>query len=280
MRVEFRGEAGAKLVGEAHGDAANPPVLLLHGGGQTRHAWGDTARELGLAGFRGVALDLRGHGDSDWSEDGDYAIERYLGDLNRVVEALGQRPALVGASFGGLMSLLGQGNDPALAWAIVLVDIATSVQVPGIMRIVEFMTGKPEGFASLEEVAAAIQAYQPQRKRPPSLEGLAKNVRLGADGRYRWHWDPRFMQGKRPENSPLRRDRLEGAARSLRVPTLLVRGKQSDVVAESDVQSFLSHAPHAEFVDVRDAGHMVAGDVNDVFSSVVVEFLTRHQPRT
>jgi pimeloyl-ACP methyl ester carboxylesterase len=280
MRVEFRGEAGAKLVGEAHGDAASPPVLLMHGGGQTRHAWGDTARELGLAGFRGVALDLRGHGDSDWSADGDYAIERYLGDLRRVVEALGQKPALVGASFGGLMSLLGQGQDPELAWGIVLVDIATSVQVPGIMRIVEFMTGKPEGFASLEEVAAAIQAYQPQRKRPPSVEGLAKNVRLGADGRYRWHWDPRFMEGKRPENSPLRRDRLESAARSLRVPTLLVRGKQSDVVAESDVQTFLSHAPHAEFVDVRDAGHMVAGDVNDVFSRVVVEFLTRHQPRT
>jgi pimeloyl-ACP methyl ester carboxylesterase len=278
MRVEFRGEAGARLVGDAHGDATNPPVILLHGGGQTRHAWGDTARALGAAGLYALALDLRGHGDSDWSEDGDYAIQRYLGDLTRIVHALGQKPALVGASFGGLMSLLGQGSDPELAWAVVLVDIATSVQVPGIMRIVEFMTGKPDGFESLEEVAAAVQAYQPQRKRPPSLEGLARNVRLGADGRYRWHWDPRFMQGKRPENSPLRADRLEQAARSLEVPTLLVRGKQSDVVAESDVQTFLSYVPHAEFVDVRDAGHMVAGDVNDVFSSVVVEFLGRHRP--
>jgi non-heme chloroperoxidase len=279
-RLEFRGDAGTKLVGDAHGQPGDPAVLLLHGGGQTRHAWGDTARRLGAAGFYAIALDLRGHGDSEWSSDGDYRIERYLVDLECIIRELGQRPALVGASFGGLMSLLGQGKNPELSWALALVDIATTAQVEGIRRIVNFMTQAPHGYGSLEEVADAIAAYQPQRKRPDNLEGLAKNVRKGPDGRYRWHWDPRFMHDKGPEQSPLRPDRLEHAARSLRVPTLLVRGKQSDVIALSDVLTFQSYAPHAEFVDVRDAGHMVAGDVNDVFSEAVIEFLTRSVPRS
>jgi pimeloyl-ACP methyl ester carboxylesterase len=279
-RLEFSGVDGARLVGDAHGQPGDPAVLLLHGGGQTRHAWGDTAQRLAQAGFYALSLDLRGHGDSDWSKDGNYHIERYLSDLDVITAALGQKPALVGASFGGIMSLLAQGANPELAWALVLVDIATTAQLEGIRRIVNFMTQAPNGFASLEEVAEAIQAYQPQRKRPPSLEGLAKNVRKGEDGRYRWHWDPAFIRDKGPDNSPLRRDRLEEAARALRVPTLLVRGKQSDVIALSDVHTFQSHAPHAEFVDVRDAGHMVAGDVNDVFSDAVIDFLTRHVPRS
>src|SRR5690349_18094568 len=108
-RLEFSGDGGTRLVGDAHGQPGNPAVVLLHGGGQTRHAWGDTARLLGAAGFYAIALDLRGHGDSEWSSDGDYRIDRYLLDLELLSEQLGQRPALVGASFGGLMSLLGQG---------------------------------------------------------------------------------------------------------------------------------------------------------------------------
>jgi non-heme chloroperoxidase len=160
---------------------------------------------------------------------------------------------------------------------VVLVDIATSAKLDGIRRIVDFMSQKPEGYASIDEVADAIAAYQPHRKRPTNLEGLAKNVRRGADGRYRWHWDPKFLRPSSPQGSPLRADRLEAAARALKVPTLLVRGKQSDVIGEEEVRQFLAIAPHAEYVDVRDAGHMIAGDNNDLFTDAVLGFLDRHR---
>jgi len=137
------------------------------------------------------------------------------------------------------------------------------------------MSRKPEGYASLEEVADAIADYQPQRKRPTNLDGLAKNVRRGADGRYRWHWDPKFLRPSTPEGSPLRPDRLQAAARALSVPALLVRGKLSDVLGDQEVQQFLDLVPHAQYVDVSGAGHMIAGDSNDLFTEAVLGFLDR-----
>jgi len=267
---------GVELVAESLGPESARSVILLHGGGQTRHAWGSTAERLAAAGFRSLALDLRGHGESAWATDGDYRVDRFVADLRCVIANLAlSRPVLVGASMGGITSLVAQGEHPELASSLVLVDIATTAQVTGIARIMEFMRQRPEGFASLDEVAAAIAAYQPQRKRPPNLEGLSKNVRLGPDGRYRWHWDPAFIAPTDPQTSPLRKERLVAAARALTVPVLLVRGKQSDVIAEEDVNEFQRHVPHAEFIDVRDAGHMVAGDSNDVFSDAVLGFLAR-----
>jgi pimeloyl-ACP methyl ester carboxylesterase len=272
-RLAFPGEEGITLVGDAYGDAHAPPVILLHGGGQTRHAWGDTAAAIGRAGYRAIALDGRGHGESDWSPSGTYVIDYFIADLKRVIAALGRKPVLVGASLGGLTSLLAEGESPGLSRAVVLVDIAVSAKIDGIRRIVDFMSQKPEGYASLEEVADAIAAYQPQRRRPANLDGLAKNVRRGPDGRYRWHWDPKFLRRSTPESSPLRPDRLMASARALTVPALLVRGKLSDVLGEEEVRQFLALVPHAKYVDVSGAGHMIAGDDNDVFTDAVLAFL-------
>jgi pimeloyl-ACP methyl ester carboxylesterase len=277
-RITFRGEEGIALVGDAWGDSKAPPVILLHGGGQTRHAWGNTALAIARAGYYAVSLDGRGHGESDWSPSGSYAIDFFIADLKRVIAALGPMPVLIGASLGGLTALLLEGESPGCARAVVLVDIATSAKLDGIQRIVDFMSQKPEGYASIEEVAAAIAAYQPHRKRPANLAGLAKNVRRGEDGRYRWHWDPKFLRPSSPAGNPLRAPRLEAAARALTVPALLVRGRQSDVIGEEEVRKFLALAPHAEYVDVRDAGHMIAGDNNDLFTDGVLGFLDRHRP--
>ncbi|MET0595323.1 MAG: alpha/beta hydrolase [Polyangiaceae bacterium] len=277
-RITFRGDEGITLVGDAYGDPSDPPVLLLHGGGQTRHAWGDTSAELAAAGYYAIALDGRGHGESDWSPSGSYVVDSFIADLKRVLAELGTKPALVGASLGGLTSLIAEGESPGLARAVVLVDIATTAKLEGIRRIVDFMSQKPEGYASLQEVADAIAAYQPQRKRPPSLEGLAKNVRQGPDGRYRWHWDPKFLRRSTPETSPLRPERLQAAAHALTVPTLLVRGKLSDVVGDDEARKFLEHVPHAKYVDVSGAGHMIAGDNNDHFTEAVLAFLRDAMP--
>jgi len=138
------------------------------------------------------------------------------------------------------------------------------------------MTANPDGFASLEQVADAISAYQPQRKRPENLDGLAKNVRLGADGRYHWHWDPRFRAAVRSREE--RQQRMEACGRRIDIPMLLVRGGQSDVLSEKGARDFLQLCPHNEYVNTAGAAHKVAGDRNDVFGSAVIDFLGRRVP--
>jgi non-heme chloroperoxidase len=274
QRVTFRTRDGIVLVGEAHGDPTTPPVVMLHGGGQTRYAWGGAAAALGAAGRHVVNMDLRGHGDSGWAPDSDYSLDAFVRDLVLVARELAHPPAVVGASLGGLAALLVAGEvAPELVSALVLVDIAPRMDPVGVERIVSFMTGNPDGFASLEEAADAIASYQPHRPRRKDLSGLRKNLRLGQDGRWRWHWDPRFMTGDRRPGARRDPERLERASTQLRIPVLLVRGRMSDIVSESGAHAFLSIVPHAEFVDVSDAGHMVAGDRNDVFTDAVVRFL-------
>jgi non-heme chloroperoxidase len=263
-----------RVAGDAWGDPSAPPVVLLHGGGQTRHAWGGTAAALAARGFHAVALDLRGHGDSDWAPDGDYSIDVLVADLRAVAATFPRPPALVGASLGGLTALVAEGEATGpFATAVVLVDIAPRVQPSGVQRIVSFMTANPDGFATLEEAADAVAAYVPHRPRPKDLNGLRRNLRQGPDGRWRWHWDPRMMSGARRVNATGDLGRLDAAARRLRVPTLLVRGRMSDVVSEEDARHFLALVPHARYADVSGAGHMVAGDRNDPFTEAVVDFL-------
>jgi len=274
QRVTFRTPDGVVLVGEAHGDPTAPSVVMLHGGGQTRYAWGGTAAALAGAGRHVANMDLRGHGDSGWARDGDYSLEAFVRDLQVVAKELNHPPAVVGASLGGLAALLTAGEvAPELVSALVLVDIAPRMDPVGVDRIIGFMTGNPDGFASLEEAAEAIAGYMPHRPRPTDLRGLQKNLRFGQDGRWRWHWDPVFMTGKQRPGPTRDPERLERAAKALRIPVLLVRGKLSDIVSEAGAKAFLDIVPHARFVDVSDAGHMVAGDKNDVFTDAVVEFL-------
>jgi pimeloyl-ACP methyl ester carboxylesterase len=172
---------------------------------------------------------------------------------------------------GGGTSLVAVGERHVDATALVLVDIAPKIETEGVANIQAFMSLKPDGFDSLEDVAVAIQSYQPHRQRKNNLDGLAKNVRLGSDGKYHWHWDPRFRAGTRDLGQ--RTARLEACARNLRLPTLLVRGGLSDLLSEEGAQDFLRLCPTAEYVSVTGAGHMVAGDRNDLFNDAVVSFL-------
>lgn len=272
------GHNGVTIAGDTWGDPAGQLVMLLHGGGQTRHAWKGAGETLGESGYHAVAFDARGHGDSDWAVTSEeYAPDCMVEDLICVATALGSNnPILVGASMGGGTSLLSLGLNKVDAAALVLVDMAPKIEPEGSRKIQEFMSQKPEGFDTLEEVAAAIANYQPHRKRPRNLDGLAKNVRLGANGKYVWHWDPKRRAGQRINGEY--RDRLRDAADTLTLPTLLVRGGLSDVLSEEGAQSFLQQAPHAEYVNVKDAAHMVAGDRNDIFAGSVVEFLKRVAP--
>jgi pimeloyl-ACP methyl ester carboxylesterase len=137
------------------------------------------------------------------------------------------------------------------------------------------MGSAPNGFESLEEVADAVAAYQPHRKRPTNIEGLRRNVRLREDGRLYWHWDPAFQSiGDDVQiDHAGHQQRLADAARAIRVPTLLVRGVLSDIVSEQGAAELLDMMPHATAIDVAGAGHMVAGDDNAIFVDHTTAFL-------
>ncbi len=276
--IEFQSSDGVTLRGMAWGDPGARPVIFLHGGGQTRHAWGRTAMLLSEGGWRSICLDARGHGDSDWSPEGSYSLDHFVDDLRSCVTSLGSRPAVVGASLGGMTALLTEARlGPEFLSELVLVDITPKTEPEGVERIMKFMRSNPDGFATLDEAADAVAGYLPHRQKPKDVSGLGRNLRQGDDGRYRWHWDPQILglgNLGRPRGEHIDTSLLTDAAISLRIPTLLVRGQLSDIVSEEGVKEFLETVPHAQYVDVSDAGHMVAGDSNDSFTDAVIQFLT------
>ena len=277
--VTFRGVDDLNLIGdEWNRDAASaegrPTVLMLHGGGQNRHSWKNTGQILADTGFHVVALDSRGHGDSDRSPTANYTVETLSGDILQVLYQIGRPVALVGASMGGLTGILAAHEaGPELVSKLILVDVVPRFEKDGSARIRDFMIGNVDGFASLEDAADAVAAYLPHRPKPRSPEGLKKNLRL-RDGRWYWHWDPAFLT--KPDDDPFTRmDMLEQAAINLQIPILLIRGKLSDVVSAEGVEDFLSKVPRAEFVELAEAGHTAAGDDNDAFTEVVVRFVNQ-----
>jgi pimeloyl-ACP methyl ester carboxylesterase len=271
---EFLGASGLKLAGETWGNPGDPPLLLLHGGGQTRGAWSGSGSRLASLGYHVIALDLRGHGESEWAPS--YAIETFADDVRAVCRSLGRPVVLVGASLGGISSLLAAGEEPrAAATAVVLVDIAHRPEEIGVSRILAFMRARPDGFASIEEAADAVAAYLHHRPPPESIEGLKKNLRL-KNGRWMWHWDPRLVDDFSNLDGLARAaERFLAAARAAEVPILVVRGKISDVLTDEIAREFLREVPQAQYADVADAGHMVAGDRNDRFIEAIAPFLAR-----
>jgi pimeloyl-ACP methyl ester carboxylesterase len=262
---------GVRLRGDRSSGRRGLPVLMLHGGGQTRHAWGGTAAALGERGWTTVAVDLRGHGDSDWSPYEDYGLDTFVGDVADLCAAFDVPPVLVGASLGGLSSMLAVAQG-APATALVLVDVAHRFEPAGARRIVEFMQARPAGFDSPDQAAEQVAAYLPHRAAPADSEGLLKNLRL-RDGRWHWHWDPALLGAGRPLVGVA--GRLRTAVAGLDLPILLVRGAISDVVTPEIAAEFATLAPRAEVVDVPAAAHMVAGDSNDRFTAAIAGFLER-----
>lgn len=274
--LNLAGARGLNLRATARGRADAAPALLLHGFGQSRHAWRATGNALASAGYYALAPDARGHGESDFAPDGDYAVDDFVADARRILDRL-DAPVVVGASIGGMVGMLAEaeGRDP-VARALVLVDIVPRWNPDGVQRILDFMGARPDGFDSLDEVAAAIADYLPHRNRDRALTGLRPYLRETPDGRWVWHWDPRLLAIAEADTAPYH-DRFMAAARRITCPTLLITGARSDVVDAEAADEFLDAVPHAEHVRVEGARHMVAGDANDAFTRTVLEFI-EHLP--
>ncbi|HEY3695418.1 alpha/beta hydrolase [Phenylobacterium sp.] len=274
--IQVEGADGLMLSGDISGPPDGPFVLMTHGGGQTRHSWRDTAKVLAGQGYRVLSLDMRGHGDSAWSPDADYRFQRYAADVEAVVRTMARGPAaLVGASMGGLASLMASKPLGERVGALVLVDVATRIAPEGVQRIGGFMRRHVDGFATLEEAADAVAEYRPGRPRPKSNTGLMKNLRLRPDGRYHWHWDPAMLRRGGDVDQVIRTDLLDEAAGAIKAPVLLVHGVMSDIVDEAGIDTLRASIPQLEVAHVSGAGHMVVGDNNAVFEEVIVRFLNR-----
>lgn len=270
----FKVESGLSVAADVGGNPAGSPVVLLHGGGQTRHSWKSVFDTLVACDHHVVALDARGHGDSDWDPAGDYSIDALVSDLRSVLAQTPPLPILVGASMGGMTALAAVGEAALpIARALVLVDVTPMINVEGTEQIAAFMRANGEGFTSVDEAADAVAKYLPHRPRPPDTSGLARNLRK-REGRFFWHWDPRLISPRRYDRLAVQ-SRLEAATRQLNVPTLLIRGAQSNIVGDEQVAHFRALAPSAEYVNVAGAGHMVAGDRNDAFNQGIVDFIAR-----
>lgn len=271
--LRFAVASALSIAADASGPDAGIPVLLLHGGGQTRHAWGGTAAALAVRGFRALSLDLRGHGDSGWSPDGRYATELFVADLRAVLRAVDRPAILVGASLGGLTALLAAAADPRPpVLGLALVDVVSRMRPQGIAGIRSFMGRTAAGFDSVEEAAEAVARYLPHRERPKDHSGLLRNLRRRGDGRFHWHWDPAFLTIAEERSD--RDAAMEEAARRIGAPVLVLRGERSELVTEERAHAFAGLFADARVRDIPGAHHMVAGDRNDAFTRALLDFVT------
>jgi len=269
----WTGFGGIRLTASAAGPlGAETDVLFAHGFGQTRHAWARTMQVLGEQNIASAAWDSRGHGQSDRNaEDVRYAVEQFIEDALAVRSTLSTAPVLVGASLGGLIGLAAQARGANFR-ALVLVDVTPKWEISGMQRILAFMGAHSDGFDDFEHAANEIAAYLPHRKEKKSSADLAQLLVRGNDGRLRWHWDPRLLEDL--ADVARHQDELSDAARQIDVPVLLISGGRSDLVSDETIAHFRDLVPHAKNVRLPAATHMVAGDDNDAFTRVIIDFIT------
>jgi pimeloyl-ACP methyl ester carboxylesterase len=241
------------------GTAGLPPVLFLHGGGLNAHTW-----DLVCAALRGerhcVALDQRGHGESEWSPQMDYSTESHVGDLDAFVQARGlERFVLVGMSLGGANALAWAAQHSRRLAGLVLVDVGPETRSEGVRKIQAF-TSETTPLASVDEFIERALAFNPRRNRELLRRSLLHNLRRMPDGRWMWKYDQRHRGKVDPGAAERRRDLLWAAVSTVECPTLVVRGAQSDVFHDEDAERLAARLRHGRWVRIEGAGHTVQGD--------------------
>ncbi|HEY1734059.1 MAG TPA: alpha/beta hydrolase [Acidimicrobiales bacterium] len=233
-----------------------PEVVVVHGGAQNAHTWDTVALALDRP---LVALDLPGHGHSDWRADHDYRPATIADDLAVAVEELAPHADLVvGMSLGGLSALVLAVRHPSLVRRLMLVDITPGVDATKTRAITEFVSG-PQRFASFDEILERTIAHNPTRSRSSLRRGVAHNAVRGADGTWTWRWDPTRTMGRSLDGG-VDFARLWDDLSALAVPLTLLRGAESPVVDDADVVELRRRRPDVEVVVVDGAGHSIQGD--------------------
>ncbi len=255
------------------GSAANPPMLLLHGFAQTCHSWDFVA--LGFSDdYRVIVLDQRGHGDSDWADDGDYSPETQQNDISAVVSEIGlEEFMLMGLSMGGRNSFTYAANNPDRVRALVIVDAGPQNMQQGTQNIRNFVQQDDE-LDSVDAFVERVLKYNPRRA-PEQIRGsIMHNLKQLPNGKWTWKYDKRLrMPGRRMGSDPETEKRLWGYLESLQCPTLLVRGGASDIIAMDTAEKMHAVIPNSQMATIEGAGHLVMGDSPAGFQRAVTEFL-------
>ena len=235
------------------------PMLFLHGGGLTAHTWDLVCLAL-RHDYRCLALDLRGHGDSEWSPEMDYSIEAHRGDVEALVDHLGlDQLVLVGMSLGGLTAIAYAGGHAARLAALVIVDSGPEARPEGARRIAEFVAA-PAEFDSIDEVIERALSFNPRRDAKLLRRSLQHNLRRMPNGKLTWKHDRRHRAKFDAEEWARRRRGLWDVIPRITCPTLVVRGARSDVFHDEDAEKLAAALPQGTWVRVEGAGHTVQGD--------------------
>ena len=254
------------------GPPAAPPVVLLHGITGHARTWDDEARLLAER-RRVLALDQRGHGDSDPAPDGDYGDDALLGDLDAFVHALGLgRVSLLALSLGGRVAINYAGRSPAQVERLVVVDIGPEIAPAGRARVGTLMATAPERFASIEDVIIHMRANAPRYTDAMLRHRAQHAVRPLPGGGFTWKYDRALRDAIRQGRLRVPVD-LWPQWRAIACPTLLVRGAESDVLSDETAKRMIDALPAARLVVVPDAGHTVPGDQPAAFQALLREFL-------
>ena len=254
------------------GDSEAPPVLMLHGGNQSAHSWDLVSLHLADR-FRVLALDQRGHGDSEWARDADYSSTAMADDASAFLREMGIDSAIViGHSMGGLNALRLTLEHPAIVQALVLVDVGPEVSEKGSQIIRKFVTENRE-FADLDDFIDSVQRYDPFRSREHVERTVKYNLLQRADGTYVTKCDhgPRLRAtGEHRE----RDDRFSfDDAAQIRQPVLIVRGEKSNILTNEGATKFANALPNGRLNTVANCGHNVHGQNTPGFLEAVTDFL-------
>jgi esterase len=253
------------------GAPGRAPVLFLHGGALTARTWDLVCLALRKE-FHCLALDQRGHGDSEWSPSMDYSLEAHVDDVLGFVDALRLgRPALVGHSLGAFVGIALAARHPGLVRALVLVDAAPGVPRAALSSISEFILGPAES-TSVDEFVARALAFNPRRDERLLRRSLLHNLRPGPDGRWTWKYDRRHLSPDTFEAMRQRFNQLETELGSISCPTLVVRGAES-TFSDEDARRVARQIPDATWVRIDEAGHTVQGDNPRDLSAALHSFL-------
>jgi pimeloyl-ACP methyl ester carboxylesterase len=241
------------------GSAGKPPILFLHGGALTAHTW-DLVCLAMREDYHCLALDQRGHGDSDWAPDANYSIAVQRQDIKGFAEAVGlDRFVLVGMSMGAINGLAYAIEHPHTLQALVLVDAGPNVRRPGSRRIRDFVNGGAEP-ETLEAIIARALSFNPRRDPLILRRSLMHNLRRQDDGTWAWKYDRRRFQAMGGDRHAEDRRRLADGLARVSCPTLVVRGAESDVFHDEDAESLAAGLPDGRWVKIAGAGHTVQGD--------------------
>jgi esterase len=243
------------------------PMILLHGLCGNAHYWDFFARDMASE-YHVLALDQRGHGDSDWAKS--YGPRDYVLDLEGFAASLRlDHILLIGHSLGGINAHLYAASHPEQVSALVIVDIGPEIAAAGIERIGRESASEPEVFGSEEEAISYMKRIEP-RQSDDFIRYQAKYaLRRDEKGRLAFKYDKRLRRTKL--RSPTW---LWEYINQVVCPTLLVHGLESDMLTTELAEIVGGSLTFGSVVDVEHAGHSVPGDNPEAFESAVRQFLS------